>query len=408
MNEEEVKLLLENKFKSVTDELGKLRESGADKAELEKAIKAIETQGIELQDFMKQYNAKQLKTFSDKFVNFLSENKDEIVKIYKGGSGEIEFNPFKGDNALKVVGDMTTGSGTDEDTVPLHRGTNFGSFNLRNDNDLLSLATVSSTSTASANYTELIPKDGDYTFVAEGEEKPQIDFKWENRYPTPKKIAAYEILTEEAVTDFVRLESVAREYLKKKHDLFKVNKTFFGTGVGEEATGATVYARTFVVGAMADAFTFGEVNFMDIVNAAIADVYTTQAYADEAHYMPNLVMINPIDFFLQFQASKDRDGLPLYPQASLFNSVTIGGVTIRPWVKIPTGKIFVADMKKYNIINYVPFSIRIGWINDQFITNKFTMLGESRYFQYVKNLDQSAFIYDDLAVIQAAIEAAEA
>jgi hypothetical protein len=145
---------------------------------------------------------------------------------------------------------------------------------------------------------------------------------------------------------------------------------------------------------------------MDVVNAIITDIYTTQAYADEGHYMPNIVLINPVDFFVQLVGAKDADGLPLYPQAGLFNEVRIGGIVIKPWIKIPVGKIFVADMTKYNVVNYVPFSVRIGWINDQFITNKFTMVGESRYFQYVKNLDQAAFVYDDIATVKAAITAA--
>jgi hypothetical protein len=35
----------------------------------------------------------------------------------------------------------------------------------------------------------------------------------------------------------------------------------------------------------------------------------------------------------------------------------------------------------------------------------FTMVGESRYFQFVKELDKQAFIYDDIATVQAAITA---
>lgn len=402
MTPEEIEKALEAKFKAVQEELSTLQKEGASKAELEKAIAAIKTQGQELESFIAEQKEKMFKTFSQKFVHFLQENKDQIKEIYRKGSGEVEFNPF----SEKVVGDITTGSGTDEETPPVDRGTILGDFNLRNDNNLLSLCTVSSTSSPSANYTEMVPKEGDYTFVSEGGTKPQIDFKWENRYPKPKKAAAYQILTEEAVTDFARLESVARQYLQKKHDLFKVNGVFFGPGTGDLPTGATVYGRTFVAGDMADELPNASSKFMDIVNAAITDIYVTQNFVDEEHYMPNVVMINPVDFFLEFQSAKDDNGLPLYPQASLFNTVTIGGVTIRPWIKIPSGKIFVADMSKYNVVNYVPFSIRIGWINDQFITNKFTMLGESRYYQYVKNLDQSAFIYDDIATIKAAIEAA--
>lgn len=402
MNPEEIKTMLDNKFKTVQDELKALQDAGATRAELEKAIKAVEEQGTVLQNFIDSQAAKAKETYQEKFIGFLRENKEKIQSIYKSGSGEIEFNPY----TEKAPADITTSSGTQPDgAAPQVMHAQLGSFNLRNDNDLLSLATVTSTSAAAISYTEMLPKEGDYAFVAEGGTKPQIDFRWETRYPTPKKAAAHEILTEEAVTDYARLESIAREYLQKKHDLFKVNGVFFGDGLGANPTGATVIGRTFVAGSMADAFPLNGTNFMDIVNAIITDIYTTANYTDEAHYMPNVVLLSPIDFFLKFQASKDGNGLPLYPQASLFNQVSIGGVTIRPWAKIPAGKIFVCDMTKYNVVNYVPFSIRIGWINDQFITNKFTMVGESRYFQYVKNLDQAAFVYDDIATVKLALEA---
>jgi HK97 family phage major capsid protein len=195
--------------------------------------------------------------------------------------------------------------------------------------------------------------------------------------------------------------SVAKEYLKKQHDLFKVSEIYFADGTGIKPTGATVYGRTFVAGAMASAVT--SPNFMDIVNAIITDIFVTQNYTDEAHYQANVVLVHPIDFYLQLVSAKDDNGLPLYPQASLFNQVNFGGVVVRPWIKVPAGKIFVADMKRYTVVNYVPFSIRIGWINDQFITNKFTIVGESRYFQYLRNLDQNAFVYDDIATVSAAI-----
>lgn len=404
MDEEIIKIqkALEEKFAAVQTELQNLQKEGANKDELEKAIKAIETQGQILEDFMAEQKAKVILSLEQKFSNFLFEKQEEIGKIFKAGSGEIVFNPF----VDKAPAPITTGSGATIGGVPESYNTQLGSFNLRNDNDLLSYATISSSSTPVVTYVEMIPKDGNYAFVAEGEEKPQIDFKWEKRYPTPKKAAAYIILTEESVTDYARLESISREYLRKKHDLFKVNACYFAAGTGVLPTGATVYGRTFTAGALADGLPNGTVNFMDVVNAAITDIYTTQNYTDEDSYKANIVMISPNDFYLNLVSAKDNHGLPLYPQAGLFNSVTIGGVTIKPWIKIPTGKIFVADMSKYHIVNYIPFSIRIGWINDQFITNEFTMLGESRFFQYVQNLDQQAFIYDDIATIKAAIEAA--
>ena len=76
-----------------------------------------------------------------------------------------------------------------------------------------------------------------------------------------------------------------------------------------------------------------------------------------------------------------------------------------PYQNMPAGKIFVADMSKYNVSNWVSYSVRIGWINDQFINNEFTMVGESRHHAFVKELDKQAFIYDDIATIKNAIKA---
>jgi hypothetical protein len=390
---EELRQALEDKFSQVQLELKTAQENNASKAELQKLHEAVKAQGLALQDFIDAQAKEVTKTYMEQFKEFVTTNLDDIEKIRKNGSGVIEF---------KVVGDVGTGSGGDGVEVPpANMNTNLGSFNYRNDDPLVALATITSTNSAQLVYTDLEPKEGGYDFVAEAGTKPQIDFKWQNQYETAKKIAAYEVLSEEVVTDIARMESVAREQLFKRHNLFKADAIYFADGTGIKPTGATVYGRTFVAGDMALAVTTP--NFMDVVNACITDIYTTHNYTDEASYMANIVLVNPVDFYLELVSAKDLNGLPLYPQAGLFNQVTIGGVTIKPWSKIPSGKIFVADMKRYNVVNYVPFSIRIGWINDQFITNQFTMVGESRFYAFVKRLDQQAFIYDDIATIRTAI-----
>jgi len=401
MTPEEIQKLLDTKFKSLNDkfiqvqqDLADARKDGASAEELGKLVISVKAQGTALDDFIEMQKEKVVNSVTKQFNDFLIENKEQLSNIKKNKQGTIEFIP-------KAVGAISTGSGVDAEDPNPNINTKPGSFGLRDYNDLLNLMSVTSTSTNSAPYTEWVPKDGNYAFVSEGGEKPQIDFKWENRYPSPKKIAAYEILTEEAVTDVTRLRSIAESYLRQKHDLFKVSATFFADGSGEFPLGATEYGRLFVAGDMA--LGVDNTNFMDVVNACVTDIYTTQNFTDEIEYMANVAMINPVDFYLELVSAKDERGLPLYPQAGLFNTVTIGGITIKPWSKIPAGKIFVADMKKYNLVNYIPFSIRVGWINDQFITNQFTILGESRFFQYVKNLDQNAFIYDDIATIKTAI-----
>lgn len=404
MDANEIQKGLEAKFGKVQDELDELNKGGkATAKDIAEATKAMKTQGVALQNFIDGQKEAEVQDFETQFGAFLDENKEELNKIAKNKSGVIEFTPDLGVD--KAVGDMTTGSGSDIDTPPTSVSTRLHNINYRNDNPLINLCTTFSTNQPAFGYTEVIPKEGGYAFVAEGIAKPQIDFTWENRYASPEKIAAYEIFTEESIKDYPRLMSVAKDFLRKRHDLFKADGLYFGTGVSPQVTGATVYGRTFVATGLTDVFANGTANFMDIVNSIITDIYRTHNYTDEMPYTPNVVLINPIDFFTNIQAAKTSTGTPLYPQASLFNSLTLGGVKIMPWTKIPAGKIFVADMSKYNISNYVPYSVRLGWINDQFITNKFTMVGESRFHAFVRNLDEQAFVYDDIATVLAAIEA---
>lgn len=379
---------IEKAVKPVKDDVATIKTSQEESA---KDVSAIKEDLSSLNEKIKTINVPGLS--DDTLAKAIQENAEEIQKIFSKGSGVIE---------LKAVAEITTASGTNT-SPPEIVGTQIAplqNVNLRTF-DIESLFNVLQTSQAAYAYTEAVPKDGDYAFVAEGEVKPQIDFKWETNYAKPKKIAAWMHLTEEAVADVKGLESVAKDYLKKKHDIFKAKSLLFGDGLGENAKGATKYGRTFVAGAMAAKVE--KPNFMDVVNAAITDIATTHNYQDETPYLANLVLVNPVDFFLHVVSAKDAHGLPLYPTASLYNSVVIGGVTIKPEESVPAGKIFVGDLDKYNITNYMPYTVKIGWINDDFIKNMFVILGESRFHAFVKKLDQQAFIYDDIATIKTAI-----
>lgn len=336
-------------------------------------------------------------SFKQEVNKFIKDNFDKIKAIKSAGSGMIEF-------ASKAVGDITTATGVNT-SPPNITGTQqapLSNVNLRGA-DLLSLTSNVSTSLAAYPYTEAKPKDGDYTFVAEGAVKPQTDFTWETNYAKPVKTAAWLRLTDESIQDVVGLQSVANDFLRKKHDLKKQNGILFGTGVAPEPKGATLYGRAFVAGAMATAVK--NPNIMDVINAGVTDIYSTHNYDDETSYMPSLCVVNPVDFYLQFVSVKNADGNPLYPTASLFNVVNIGGLTIIPERSIPAGKIFIADMSKYNTTNYLGYTVKIGYVNDDFIKNQFVILGESRFHAFVKKLDEQAFIYDDIATIKTAITA---
>ena len=323
----------------------------------------------------------------------LVDKQDEIKANFEAGHGVIEFE-------VKAVGTMMTGSGTMINN-PRALGP-LVDINLR-PADLTKYASHSETGRGQFSYTECVPKDGEALNVAEGEAKPQIDFKWEERWVNPTKVAAWIKLTEESVEDVIGLTSVARNFLRKKHDIQVEKDIYFGDNTGANSEGATTIGRSFNAGDMANKVE--RPSLIDVINACIVDIASAPNYVDEDVYITNVAFINPVDFFLNFAAKKDANGLPMYPNASLFNEIKIGPLTIIPTFRIPAGKIFIADMKKYNVVTRKSYVVKVGWVNDDFIKNQHVILGESRYFAYVQNLDRVAFIYDDIATISAAIEA---
>jgi len=346
----------------------------------------------------------------DAIKTFIADNAEQIKTAYDSGQGFVEYKSVndlgQGKVEHKAVGPIETTSASLPTAAPALVGTQIapaGTVNLRAP-FINELVTSFNTSMAAYPYTYSEPKDGDFSFVLEKGTKPQIDFLIKTEWAAPVKIAAHEILTTESVQDIVGLQSIATDLLKKKHDLKRQNGILFGDGISPNPKGATEYGRVFVPGAMADKFSLGETNIMDVINACIVDISTTHNFADEEPYIANLALMNTVDFFLELVSAKDADGHPLYPSASLFNRVVIGGVLIIPKEEIPAGKLFVADLGTYRVSNYIPYSVKIGWINDQFITNQFTMVGESRFHAFVKKHDEQVFIYDDIATIKLGLE----
>ena len=357
---------------------------------LKDKLKLVDESVSSLEEKVKKFNVPYNENPETEMLKAIAEKHNEIKDVFAKGSGVLEFT-------MKAPALITTANGTNINVPDINgvQQTGLDNVHLRRMN-IMNYVTTLPTSLPSYPYTEALPKDGDFDFVAEGGIKPQIDFTWETRYATPNKIAAWEKVTEEAVADVKGFMGVARGYLKDKHDLKKNKALLFGTGVGQQPKGATIYGKVFAAGALAASVQ--SPNFADVVKAGIVKISTTHNYVDEVPYKANLVLLNPIDYFIHIESAKDSQGRPLYP-----NGLNIPGITIDTDESIPVGKIFVGDMSKYNVTNYLEYTVKIGWVNDDFIKNQFVILGESRFHAFVKRLDEVAFIYDDIATIKTAI-----
>ncbi|MDV3749302.1 hypothetical protein CMU21_15830 [Elizabethkingia anophelis] len=329
------------------------------------------------------------------FLKTIGEKAEEIKEIYNQGSGQIEIMVVP-----KAVGPIMSSSGT-YTQLPALMATQLNPLQ-RIDLDILDIeseVTSMDTDLSVYTYAYAVPKDGKYDFQTEGEAKKQIDFTWKNGSSSALTFAAWERLTEQAVQDVKGLMNVATGYLKDRHDYDKALAVVFGNDAND-IKGIVDYAKPFTAGDLAASVEKPLIT--DIVGAGILSVRSRRNYPGERPFNPNVAYMNPVDFFKEYTAKKDNYGKPLFPTAQN-GYVIIGNTVIKERFEIPSGKILIADLKKVKLFNYKPYTVRIGWVNDDFIKNQFVMLGESRFHLIIQPLDEAAFLYDDIATIKTAI-----
>lgn len=390
-----------------------LKAAGIEDGTIAKIVKGLEEQGAVLRKM--QLEGETIKGKGDWKANITKAfNKEglaeKISETFKSGAGGVQIMGGKDEFSEKVVGNITTAN------VTTNTGGN-AMLDLINADDLVGMnlrdpwvenyATVTRTAKPVYTYADFIPGEGDAAFLAESAAKSQVDLDITVKTVAPKKVAAYEILSEEAITDIPRLESEAKMLILKRVLLKRQNKILFGTGAGDDPNGVVGLARAWdATSWTGDKVT--DVNLYDVIVALANQIYNTFNYTDETSYYPNLCVVRPQDL-AAMKLKKNEFGMYLFPAFQLVGSngqsVNVDGITVLPKRDIPAGKIMIGDFTKLRIINYIDYSLRMGFVNDQFIKNLFTMLGESRFYTVIKELDRNAFIYDDIADVVAGIQA---
>ena len=381
--------------------INKALEGITTKEELDKLNKALESQGLVLKK-LQSYDEPKKKTFTSTIKEaFEAEGLvEKITKAFSNGGSNVDV--------IKAVGTVTTGSVTTDTggnaLLDMLNADELNSLRLRNQ-FIEDFCTVTRTSKPVFTYVDYVPKEGSVSFVGEGGEKTEIDLKAVVRTLTPKKAAGWTALTEEAITDVPRMESEARVNIFKKYLLRRQNGILFGDGQNNTPVGITNIAPAF------NAATWtGEKkaapNLYDAIVAAKNQIELAANYADDVDYYPNVAFINPADY--NALLIKQDDKTYTFSNVNGMKLMNVDGIAIVPKKEIPAGKLLIGDFTKLEVINYIDYAVKIGWINDDFIKNQFVMLGEGRFFVLVRELDKLAFIYDSVATIITGITAEQA
>lgn len=256
---------------------------------------------------------------------------------------------------------------------------------------------VATTSSSVITYTEEKNPEGDFAMTAENTLKPLLDFEISPADSKAEVNAGVIKVSKQMLSDIEFMASEINRRLRKKHDLNLEDQILNGDGISPNFNGITNQAPAFAAGSLAAQVVTP--NNSDVIRAAINQIVVS---SDEAFY-PNAVFVHPDDLALM-DLQKDSQGAYVLPPFQTTDGRTIAGVRVLGKTKIPTGFFLVGDFMQGRHRGYEPFSIQVGWENDDFRKNLVTILGESRTHFYIPSNDLSAFVYDQFSVAKTALE----
>lgn len=230
--------------------------------------------------------------------------------------------------------------------------------------------------------------EGAAAFIGPGVAKPGISFEIATEISNAKKVAASEKVATELLEDIDGMVSWVEMELRYQL-MAKVNTTLM-TGVSSATVPAGI--QTISVPYSLTTVLTTNPNTWDAIRAAVAQLRSGNLQG------PVTAFLNPIDYANMVLTKAISQG-------QYMNNPPETGAVIVEDNNIPVGFVQIALLDYYKILIYKDFQITFGWENDDFTKNLVTAVAEMRIHQFFSENHTGAFIYDELADIQAAITA---
>jgi hypothetical protein len=316
---------------------------------------------------------------SKTFEQWLIEQKDKIIDLRdKGGFFTVTGAELKAAGISSIgntIGTTVTGA-SGNPYAPGPSGTPLTIFDLRNNpNFITSRVDLGRTDSSKLLWANEATEEGSPAFVAEGAAKPLISSTYTMEMSQAKKIAAYEVITEEFEQDLPGFATAVRRKIQERVIRFWDDQIQIGV-----YSAARPYEITQLHGQIYDA------NLYDGLRAMMAQI-------GYYNYNVNGIAVNAIEEGM-IEMGKGTDGHYLNPPfAARINALMVNANKMAP------GFALVGDFSQYKVDIYKDFVLKIGWINDDFIKNQFCVLGEMRYHDYISSARKKALVYHNIQYV---------
>lgn len=358
------------KFK--TEEIGKLGE------QLKQFESILKEQGTVLTS-MKENSPAQPKSLEDVLSN--PETIKAIKAIQSARQGNIEI-PLKG-VSLKTAGMQSVGNGIAPMTPPPNSpylpaaapldATNFFGL-IYNPNFIINYVNRGRTNFFLLPWVNETSTEGAAASVQEGAQKPLWNTRFKVEISEAKKIAAMTSITEEWDKDLPGFTTIVQRLLQEE-----VSRKWDDAVYAAVIAVAQGYTMTGLNNKIDDA------NYWDALRALVAQI-------GKNNFTANFIGVNPVTSALIDMQKSAQDRLYLVPPfAARINSI------LREGNKVAEDLALVGDIMQYNVDVYQDLSLRVGYNDDDFRRNQFSVVVEVRYHDYISNNRKPAIVYKDLS-----------
>lgn len=361
------------------DELDKKFEAlGLKKDTIDKLTKAIETQGEEMR-----------KVFTHKgeqkgWEQLVDEQADNIKKIATTSGRTNSINNVK--IVLPGVKKTEVTRASVTDSTMAYRLTDVGQLPYlgMEISPLFRHVNVGPNSNGIIRYIDQLAVTRNAAFTAESAVKPESVITWQEYTLALEKVADTIPVTKEAFADVGFIKSEVERLLSINLALIVDDELYDGSGVTPHLKGVYTSASTF---------NYAAYTGVTALWANIADLVMVMAMSlssgKQSKYKANTVIINPADY-LRFMILKDLNANSI--GGTYLDSLSKLGIKVVSSNQVTANTMVVGDFRYGTIYDLEGVTVEMGYINDQFVQNTFTILAEQRLGLLIRTVDADAFL----------------
>lgn len=317
-------------------------------------------------------------------IQFLDGYKEKFAEIKKAKSGSIEMH-FK--TVTSISGSTSVPSVPANPYFPMPTDTGeFVDIQLPK-LFILDIIDKGETTSPALLWTEQGASVFGAAIVSEGSVKPFTTKKAIRRVSQYAKIAAVLTITEELEKDVPKLATEIKRLFTDE-----VMRTQHNQILADVIAAAPGYVNTALNGLIQAPDNYGA------IGAAVAQIQAL-------NFEPDFLAINPNDFW-RMNLTKDSLGRYNIPP---FVSIDMGNMryaqlTLVVNPAIAVGQFLVGQAKTYKVDVYEDYTLRIGYINDDFARNQYSAVGEVKQHSYIATNRVNAWCYAAFDTIKALIQ----